>query len=195
LRELVAWGLVTADGFQGLRQLTGGVGQTKRPRLKRSLYGPGGIFTGPGPAGRWSLVHQPESGEIDGDALAESVANILLRRYGVVFRDLVVRESITLPWREVLKALRRLEARGLVRGGRFVTGFVGEQYALPEAVDALRRVRRQERTGEKVWVGAVDPLNLVSVIVPGPRLPSLPGKGVLYVDGLPANLDAAKAIA
>ena len=82
-----------------------------------------------------------------------------------------------MPWRDVLRALRRLEARGLVRGGRFVSGFNGEQYALPEAVDALRRVRQQERTGERVWVSAADPVNLSGIVVPGPKLPAWPGKG------------------
>jgi ATP-dependent Lhr-like helicase len=170
LRELVAWGLVTADGFQGLRQLTGGVGAPKNRRVRASLYGPGGIFAGPGPSGRWAIVHAPPPDALDADELAESLAMVLLHRYGVVFYDLLQRESFNLPWRELLRALRRLEARGNIRGGRFVSGFVGEQYALPEAVDALRKVRREEREGEPVWVPATDP-----------------GKGVLFIDGLPAE--------
>ncbi|HTE84969.1 MAG TPA: hypothetical protein VK821_09560, partial [Dehalococcoidia bacterium] len=120
-------------------------------------------------------------------SLAEGVARILLGRYGVVFRDIVARESVTIPWREILRALRRMEARGVVRGGRFVAGFAGEQYALPEAVDSLRRVRRQEREGERVWVSAVDPLNLSGIIVPGPRVPAQSGGGMLFIDGLPAE--------
>jgi ATP-dependent Lhr-like helicase len=187
LRDLVARGLVSADGFQGLRQLTGGVGQPRRRRPPGSAYAPGGVFVGAGPAGRWSVVRAPAPDAIATDELAEALARTLLTRYGVVFRDLVARESFTLPWREVLRALRRLEARGVVRGGRFVAGFVGEQFALPEAVDTLRRVRRQERSGERVWVAAVDPLNLVGIVVTGARLPAQPGKGVLYVDGLPAE--------
>jgi ATP-dependent Lhr-like helicase len=187
LRELVAWGLVTADGFQGLRQLTGGIGQPRRGKLRTALYGPGGLFTGPGPAGRWSLVQAPPAG-MPVDALGERVALVLLQRYGVVFRDLVQRESFTLPWREVLRALRRMEARGVIRGGRFVAGFVGEQYALPEAVEALRRIRRVERSNERVWVSATDPLNLVGIILPGSRVPAQPGKGFLLVDGLPAGM-------
>jgi ATP-dependent Lhr-like helicase len=110
---------------------------------------------------------------------------LLLQRYGVLFRDLYVRESFTTPWRDVLRALRRLEARGQVRGGRFVSGPSGEQYALPEAVDALRRVRRTERTGEKVWVSAIDPMNLAGVILPGEKVTAQSGKGILFVDGLP----------
>jgi ATP-dependent helicase Lhr and Lhr-like helicase len=186
LRELVAWGLVTADGFQGLRQLAGGIGQSRRPRMRAALYGPGGVFTGPGPAGRWSVVHLRVE-PLRQDELAEGVAQVLLQRYGVVFRDLIQRESFTVPWRDVLRALRRLEARGVIPGGRFVSGFVGEQYALPEAVESLRRVRRTERTGERVWVSAIDPLNLVGIILPGARLPAQPGKGFLLVDGIPAG--------
>jgi ATP-dependent Lhr-like helicase len=93
----------------------------------------------------------------DPDELAEAVAEQLLARWGVVFRDLLGRETFTVPWREVLWALRRMEARGTIRGGRFVTGFSGEQYALPEAVDSLRAVRKHERTGESVTISAADP--------------------------------------
>jgi ATP-dependent Lhr-like helicase len=110
-----------------------------------------------------------------------------------VFRDLLARESLALPWRELLWALRRMEARGSVRGGRFVTGFVGEQYALPGAVDALRQVRRRERTGEVVRLSAADPLNLTGVVLPGPRIPALRGRTVVYRDGLPIEENAASA--
>jgi ATP-dependent Lhr-like helicase len=199
LRELVAWGLVTADGFQGLRQLTGKTGHggpsraSGRPGRGASQYSAGGFFAGSGPAGRWALIHAPDidPGATD-DEFAESVAKLLLQRYGVLFRDLYMRESFTVPWRDVLRALRRLEARGVVRGGRFVSGPSGEQYALPEAVDALRRVRRTERTGERVWVSAIDPLNLAGVILPGDRMPAQAGKGLLYVDGLPEAPTAAE---
>src|SRR5262249_21692814 len=109
----------------------------------------------------------------------------LLARYGVVFRDLVARETLALPWRDVLRALRRLEARGTARGGRFVTGFVGEQYAQPEAVEVLRSARRRERTGELVRLTAVDPLNLVGILTPGPRVPALRTNAVVLRDGLP----------
>jgi ATP-dependent Lhr-like helicase len=195
LRELVAWGLVTADGFQGLRQLSGKAAHSGRRRSSEPNYGGGAFFSGSGPAGRWALV--PSVG-LDGDAydeLAESTAKVLLQRYGVVMRDLYARESFTLPWRDVLRALRRLEARGTVRGGRFVTGPAGEQYALPEAVDALRRVRREERKGDRVWVSAIDPLNLAGVLLPGGRVPAQAGKAVLYVDGLPVESQADSEVA
>jgi ATP-dependent Lhr-like helicase len=185
LRELVAWGLVTADGFQGLRQLSGKAAHSGRRRSSEANYGAGGFFTGSGPAGRWAVVPNVAL-DIDGyDELAESVGRVLLQRYGVVFRDLWARESFSLPWRDVLRALRRMEARGVVRGGRFVTGPSGEQYALPEAVDALRRVRRTERKGERVWVSAIDPLNLAGVILPGEKVAAQSGRGILFVDGLP----------
>jgi ATP-dependent Lhr-like helicase len=111
----------------------------------------------------------------------------------VVFRDLLVRETLAVSWREILWALRRLEARGAIRGGRFVTGFVGEQYALPGAVDALRRTRRLERTGEIVRVSGVDPLNLVGVLTPGPRVPALRTQQVVYRDGAPVASEPARA--
>ncbi len=180
LRELVAWGLVAADGYQGLRQLTRRGYPTGR---SRGSYAAGGFFAGGGPAGRWSLIRTPEAAEAD--ELAETVAGVLLQRYGVLFRDLYARESSAVPWRDVLRALRRFEARGTVRGGRFVSGPSGEQYALPEALASLRWVRRQERGGERVWVSAVDPVNLVGVIVAGEKVPSLAGRGVLFIDGLP----------
>jgi ATP-dependent Lhr-like helicase len=101
----------------------------------------------------------------------------------VVFRDLLARESLAVPWRETLWALRRMEARGSARGGRFVTGFVGEQYALPGAVEALREVRRRERTGEVVRLSAADPLNLAGIVLPGPRIPALRTRTVSYRDG------------
>jgi ATP-dependent Lhr-like helicase len=121
------------------------------------------------------------------------VAAQLLARWGVVFRDLLARESVAVPWRELLWALRRMEARGSVRGGRFVTGFVGEQYALPGAVDALRQMRRRERSGEIVRLSAADPLNLIGILLPGARVPALRTRFVTYRDGLP--LEPAEAAA
>ena len=120
------------------------------------------------------------------EELAEAWAEQLLFRYGVIFRDLVQRESMSVPWREVLRALRRLEARGLVRGGRFVAGFYGEQYARPEAVESLRRVRRMEPEDEQVLVSAVDPLNLAGILTPAPRIPAIHTNVVVYRDGLPS---------
>ena len=194
LRELVTWGLVSADGFQGLRQLTGRSGASGR-RRQESSYSARGFFAGGGPAGRWSLVlgtttdEETERSPSDDDELAETIASVLLQRYGVLFRDLYPGESVSLPWRDLLRALRRLEARGLVRGGRFVSGLSGEQYAVPEAVDALRWVRRQERSGERVQVAAADPVNLVGVLVPGEKVTALAGRGLVFVDGLPQSLD------
>jgi ATP-dependent Lhr-like helicase len=104
-----------------------------------------------------------------------------------VFHGLVAREQLALPWREVLWALRRLEARGVIKGGRFVSGFGGEQYALPEAADQLDRVRRAERTQVAVSINACDPLNLTGVITPGERVPSRRGLTIRYIDGLPVD--------
>ena len=192
LWELVARGLVTADGFQALRSLMGSARrrhfrQPRRARLFRTLAV--GV-----PAGRWSLLPSADGEAAAAEELAEAWAEQLLTRYGVVFRDLVQRESLSVPWREILRALRRLEARGLVRGGRFVAAFPGEQYARPEAVDALRRVRRTEKRGELVRVSAVDPLNLVGILTPGPRVPAVHTKAVVYRDGLPLPPEEAEAL-
>ncbi len=186
----VARGLVTADGFQAVRSLlfrrngAAPPGRGQR-RLRR------GAAPRQRAAGRWALL--PGAAEVhDPDGLAEAAAEQLLARWGVVFRDVLARETLALPWREILWAFRRLEARGTIRGGRFVSGFAGEQYALPEAVDALRRVRRQERAGEVIRVSAVDPLNLVGIVTPGPRVPAVRTNSVILVDGLPqAPEDAA----
>jgi ATP-dependent Lhr-like helicase len=135
-----------------------------------------------GAEGRWAIL-PPAALEEDRESLAEHAAEQLLARWGVVFRDLLVRENLGLPWRDVVWALRRMEARGTVRGGRFVTGFTGEQYALPHAVDALRRVRKLERSGEIVRLSGVDPLNLIGTIVPGSRVPAVRTQTVVYRDG------------
>src|SRR5207253_2352827 len=135
--------------------------------------------------GRWSLVPAAPATE-DADELAEAVAEQLLARWGVVFRDLLVRETFTVPWREVLWALRRMEARGTIRGGRFVNGFSGEQYAAPEAVDLLRSVRKLARSEETIRISGADPLNLVGIVLPGPRVPALPTNSVTYIDGAQA---------
>ncbi|MGE4605438.1 MAG: hypothetical protein AAEJ52_01705, partial [Myxococcota bacterium] len=137
-----------------------------------------------GADGRWALLPPMVEME-DREELAEAVCEQLLARWGVIFRDLLSREKITLPWRDLLYTLRRMEARGTIRGGRFVTGFVGEQYALPGAVDALRQTRRLERKGETVQVSGADPLNLVGIITPGSRIPALRTRRVVYRNGLP----------
>ena len=101
----------------------------------------------------------------------------------MIFRDLACRESLAVPWRDVLWALRRMEARGTIRGGRFVAGFSGEQFAHPDAVDLLRSVRKQPQTGQPVRISAADPLNLTAVVLPGPRVPAIPANSVTYIDG------------
>ncbi len=207
---LVARGLVTADGFQAIRSLLGArerwARTRARQRARRGLRR--GLREGPDGAaeGRWSLF-PGEGGAEPGDAgeglsdigcadtLAEAVAEQLLARWGVVFKDLMARENLAVPWRDVIWAMRRMEARGVIRGGRFVSGFVGEQYALPEAVDQLRRVRQSERKGERVRVSAADPLNLVGILTPGARVPALRTNEVVYVDGLPAEPAAPEAVA
>jgi ATP-dependent Lhr-like helicase len=178
----VARGLVTADGFRAIRSLLGrrAASAARGRRLRRAGRG-----MATGSAGRWSLL--PGATEAtDPDELAEAVAEQLVARWGVVFRDLMTRENIAVSWRDLLWAMRRMEARGTIRGGRFVSGFSGEQFALPEAVDALRSVRKMKLAGERVRVSAADPLNLAGIVLPGPRVPALPTNSVTYVDGIVA---------
>jgi ATP-dependent Lhr-like helicase len=183
LSELVAWGLVTSDSFTGLRALL--VPAHLRPPVDRSggrRRGSMAVF-GMENAGRWSLTR---SGAPGSDASLEAVEQVvwsLLRRYGVIFRRLLERETLLPPWRDVVRVLRRLEARGEIRGGRFVDGFSGEQYALPDAVGRLRAIRKQPKKGTLVSVSAVDPLNLIGIAVPGERLAALSGNRLLYRDG------------
>ena len=142
--------------------------------------------------GRWALLPPPEAGG-DPDELAELFAEQLLARWGVVFRDVFVLENSAIPWRDVLWALRRLEARGVVRGGRFVTGFTGEQFALPEAAADLRFIRRQPRNGQFITLNATDPLNLTGPILGTPRIPALRTRQITLRDGLPQPpLETAK---
>ena len=182
LRELIGAGLVTSDGFQGLRTIAQGRRSNHRRRPRRSGFN--GIAASP--PGRWAAISVPDRDLDDEDRLAENLAGVLLDRYGVIFRDLMQQESFTMPWRHLLKALRRLEARGEVRGGRFVSGFVGEQYALPEAVKMLREIRREPLVGERVSVSAADVLNLTGVTIPGPRVAAHSGRAVVLTDGVPA---------
>ncbi len=174
LWELVAAGVITADGFDNLRALIDprrragqGSGRSARPRDS---------------AGRWSLLF-PSDGE-NRDTVIESTCWMLLKRWGIVFREVLTRESILPRWREVLIALRRLEARGEVRGGRFVNGFLGEQFALPVAVDSVRAMRGRPATGGIITVSAADPLNLVGIIVPGEKVPANSGRFVSFRDGV-----------
>ena len=178
LWELVAAGLVTADGFDSLRVLID-------PRRKMVIQGRRPRNT----VGRWSLLN-PSAGLVETagakaerrEAEVESACWMLLRRYGVVFRDVLERETTIPRWRELLGMFRRLEARGNVRGGRFLSGFGGEQFAVPEAVASLREMRLHV-TNEPVTVAATDPLNLVGVVVPGERPAAVPGKAVTFVAG------------
>jgi ATP-dependent helicase Lhr and Lhr-like helicase len=180
LWELVAAGLVTADGFDNLRALVdpkrrAGQGNGKSARPRHS-------------SGRWAILHADST--VEHERRAEAVCWMLLKRYGVVFRDLLVRESNLPKWRELQLAFRRLESRGEIRGGRFVDGFLGEQFALPVAVESLRATRKLPPTGELVTISAADPLNLVGVIVPGERIPSISGRYVYYRDGVAVESEA-----
>ena len=179
LWELVAGGLVTADGFDNLRSLIDpkrragrGSGRGMRPRHS---------------SGRWALLR----GEmvVERPRAVEAACWMLLRRYGIVIRDLLTRESNLPPWRELLMAFRRLEDRGEIRGGRFVDGFLGEQFALPVAVESVRAMRSLPLSGETMALSAADPLNLVGILVPGERVPAISGKTVIYRDGIAVSAE------
>jgi ATP-dependent helicase Lhr and Lhr-like helicase len=193
LWEGVARGNVSADGFQAVRSLLFRRAVARGPERRRLRRGrTAGTARS---AGRWSLLPGTVATE-DPDELAEAVAEQLLARWGVVFHALVSRETLTVPWREILWALRRMEARGRIRGGRFVNGFSGEQYAHPDAIDVLKSVRRLERSGETVRISGVDPLNLVGIVLPGPRVPALATNSITYVDGVvAAAAESLEAIA
>lgn len=177
LWELVAAGLVTADGFDSLRVLID-------PQRKKFFAAPAGIKRAARPsAGRWSLLRAPDAAEQSAqwrEAAIESACRVLLRRYGVVFRDLMERETAMPKWRELLGILRRMEARCEVRGGRFVSGFGGEQFALPEALEWLRAFRNRGPETHSVTYAAADPMNLVGIAIPGEREPAVPGKTVTH---------------
>ncbi len=195
LWDLVARGLVAGDGFQSLRQIMTPAGSSRARSARRHSRQSGTrLPRSTSPQGRWSIVHRFQPEPSPADELAESVAEQLLARYGVVFRDLVARENFAVPWRDVVRALRRMEARGTARGGRFVAGFIGEQYALPEAVEGLRRVRREERTGDIVRINAADPLNLAGIITPGARVSALHNNAVIFRDGLPIAVEEGRNI-
>ncbi len=186
LSELVSRGWLTADGFSGLRQLisdrsggSNGSGQSvpKLVRARRTVAG----------AGRWSILPRPQPAA-ERDARTRQIeqwAWQLLRRWGIVFRDLLQRETAAPSWFELLQFYRRMEARGEVRGGRFVTGVAGEQFALPDAVSRLRKLRDEGPKRELLVVSAADPLNLVGILTPHPRVPSIAANRVAYLDGVP----------
>jgi ATP-dependent Lhr-like helicase len=200
LWELATAGLASADGFDQLRALMD-------PRRKPATADTAAKRPTRTTAGRWSLLIEPTNPGAPGstvssstlglkesqtqaaiatarrtDAALESFARQLLARYGILFRDLLTRESNAPRWRDLLNILRRLEARGEVRGGRFVTGFGGEQFALPEAVESLRLARARQ-SGDLIAVAAADPLNLVGIVLPGERVPAVPGREVRYRNG------------
>jgi len=198
LAELVALGLVNSDSFAGLRALLVPA-ERRRPamggRRRRRL-----ALFGMDAAGRWARIarpaasgqQEPAAGPSADEETIEHVVRTLLRRWGVVFWRLLAREADWLPpWRDLLMCCRRLEARGEIRGGRFVAGFSGEQYSAPEAITLLREARRKAREGHCVSLSGADPLNLVGILTPGARLPSLSGNRVLYRDGVPLALLAA----
>ncbi len=180
LWELVAAGIVTADGFDNLRSLIDpkrragqGSGRTARPRHS---------------SGRWALLYTDQT--VERNRTVEATCWMLLKRYGIVFRDALARETNLPKWRELQMAFRRLEDRGEIRGGRFVDGFLGEQFALPVAVESLRATRKMPPTGETVTLSAADPLNLVGILVPGERIPAISGRSISFRDGIPVeNMD------
>jgi ATP-dependent Lhr-like helicase len=179
LWELVAAGLVTADGFDNLRSLIDpkrragqGSGKSTRPRHS---------------SGRWALLHADVAAERP--RAVEAACWMLLKRYGIVIRDLLARESNLPPWRELLMGFRRLEDRGEIRGGRFVDGFLGEQFALPVAVESVRAMRGLPLSGEAVTLSAADPLNLIGILVPGERVPAISGRSVSYRDGIAVSAE------
>ncbi|MBN8947015.1 MAG: DEAD/DEAH box helicase [Rhodanobacter sp.] len=182
LGELVAAGRISADSFAGLRALLLPAAKrdgARHRRVRRHTFG--GIED----AGRWSLARGATTGKVEPEAI-EHLARTLLRRYGVVFWKLLEREAPWLPpWRELLRVYHRLEARGEIRGGRFVEGLVGEQFALPEAIAPLRAVRSRADDGELVCLSGSDPLNLVGTVLVGDKVPALAGSRVLYRDGMP----------
>jgi len=208
LGELVFRGMVSADSFTGLRALLTPLSKTthreveKRRRKRKAFYSMDD-------AGRWVRLRREEQEQstlqnaangdnrnnqpIDRDVI-EAVARKLLQRYGVVFRKLLDRESISVPWRDLLRVYRRLEARGEIRGGRFVGGFSGEQFATAEAVQLLRSIRRAPTESSLVSLNAGDPLNLIGVITPGSRLSPAASNRLLYRDGVPIAVLEAKEI-
>jgi len=134
-------------------------------------------------AGRWALLEFLTSNP-SADERADAFARQLLLRWGVVFRDLLARETLAPAWRDLLVALRRMEARGEIRGGRFVSGFLGEQFARPEAVDLLRSVRRTAPSESTLSIAAADPLNLLGIVLPGARISPLAAQNVELAAGL-----------
>jgi ATP-dependent Lhr-like helicase len=191
LGELVANGVVVSDSFSGLRALlTPGSKKTQaaaRRKQRQPVYDMAS-------AGRWSILQRANietepistsSQKTFDSETTEEVGWVLLKRYGVVFKRLLEREGISIPWRVLLRVYHRLEARGEIRGGRFVAGISGEQFALPDAVGMLRAIRRQGPQESLISVSAADPLNVVGIITPGNRITAHTGNRILYQDGAP----------
>jgi ATP-dependent Lhr-like helicase len=196
LAELVAAGLVNSDSFAGLRVLLMPSGRRGKStsysgRHKRRL-----ALYGMADAGRWAFVRRSPVPTVERkDEAVEQIVRTLLRRWGVIFWKILTREAAWLPpWRDLLICCRRLEARGEIRGGRFVAGFSGEQYATPEAVGLLREVRRKPLSQQYLSLSAADPLNLIGILTPGPKLASLERNRLLYRDGTPVASLAAGEI-
>ncbi|MNU79165.1 putative ATP-dependent helicase Lhr [compost metagenome] len=197
LQELVGAGLVNADSFAGLRAL---ITPASKRQNRSSRRGRGAFVGGMDDAGRWALLRRgPAAPAVDNSRPAptpadtlEHIAMTLLRRYGVVFWRMLEREADWLPsWRELLRTFHRLEARGEIRGGRFVSGLAGEQFALPEAIPLLREVRRRLHDGSLIAVCGVDPLNLAGTLLPGAKVPALASNRLVYRDGLPVAAEIA----
>lgn len=198
LGELVAHGWVTADSFEGLRALLTPpekrerFGDRARPRHHR-------VVTSIEYAGRWSLLrHFPAAqtaGTVSVDEAIQAFARALLRRYGIIFRKLLDREALPVSWFDLGRACRRMEARGEIRGGHFVSGVSGEQFALPEAIGHLRTLRKTDKTSDLVSLSGSDPLNLVGILTPGSRIPALWRNRILLRDGVPvAALEAGQIL-
>src|SRR5581483_11888580 len=194
LWELVSRGLESGDGVAGLRVLL--QPEAKRrpaPRYLRAVH-PGIGAARALPIGRWSLWGIGERSRSSDAERVEQVVWQLLRRYGIVFRDLLAREHALPPWRELLATMRRLEARGEIRGGRFVQGFIGEQFALPAAVEALRAMRREHGAATTALVQSGDPLNLVGILTPGARISPFSNQAIAYRDGVPTDVGPLGAV-
>jgi ATP-dependent Lhr-like helicase len=193
LSELAALGFVTSDSFDGLRALL--VPSNKRPTLGRN-EGKRRRKTNLASiefAGRWSLLRREMISQLSGNGAESSARNsalekfarVLLRRYGVVFRRLLERESFSISWYELGRIYRRWEARGEIRGGYFVGGVSGEQFALPEAIGLLRSIRKAPSNGKLLTLSAADPLNLQGILTPGPKIAAFTANRILFRDGLP----------
>jgi ATP-dependent Lhr-like helicase len=188
LWELVGAGRITGDGFAGLRAL---LARSRAETPAPLRIGRFRAAAPPAVAGRWSVLRAPRNDVADAEAALEARAQQLLVRWGVVLREVLAREPRAPAWRDLLRVYRRLEMRGTLRGGRFVSGLVGEQFALPEALDALRAIKRAPKTGAVVELSACDPLNLAGILTPGPRVPARVGGTVRFRDGVHVPSDAA----